>query len=107
MAQVEPILNLLYNVGEHLDPRAAAVSVAHVPSGPPEHPVYDLACGPGSAQSIGERMAEGMVAGLGGFRPGPLQEPREPFLIAIGEPAAAVPVEGNSLLSPAARRSAT
>ena len=58
MAQVERVLNLLYNVGEHHDPRAAAVAVSHVSSGPAAEAIDHLACGTGPAQSIREGMAQ-------------------------------------------------
>jgi hypothetical protein len=57
MAQVELVFNLLYNIGQHLVPRTAAVPVPHVPARPPEQTVYDLAGCPGPPQRIGEGMA--------------------------------------------------
>jgi hypothetical protein len=58
-AEIEAgVLHPLDHLGEHLDPRAAAVPVSHVPAGPPEQTVNDIARGPGPAQSIGEGMAQ-------------------------------------------------
>ena len=81
--------NPLYSLGEHHDPRPAAVPLPHVAAGPAEKAIDDLARRTGSPERIGERVPEGMEAGLRRLSACLDQEPAKPFLVEIAVPAAA------------------
>jgi hypothetical protein len=62
MAKMERIFDLLYSIGQHLDPAAAAVPVPHIAARPPEQTVNHLPGGPGTSEGIGRVVSQGMEA---------------------------------------------
>ena len=63
------VFNPLYSLGEHHDPRPAAVPLPHVAAGPAEKAIDDLARRTGSPERIGERVPEGRKLVLGALAP--------------------------------------